>query len=312
MTATVEQQVVASTWKGFSYDLVANNLNGLTEYATTDARLTVRGSLLCGCTPWPTAYTHVSYSTPPQKTFPVSFLAEFSGIDYQQKTFFRDVIFTQASKGAPWLVASTGTYEAPKSLLSPTAHVVTSPPPAPQLTKAPSNFAGFFQQIDSTGSSTNSVPTGFATTPLLAALANGSRTSYGDYQADGVSTTTAHAVVQVSPHFAFPLSVDPGTTATYECFFMTITHTYTAPAGKVLVQTANRVTWTAALSPGSYSPLREDEEKNVCLIEVSGATKVQVLTTLGGPTLVTGTPANGTPVTATTTQGATTTTVPHT
>lgn len=110
------------------------------------------------------------------------------------------------------------------------------------------------------------------------------------------------------------LPVDPGTTATYECFFMTITPTYTAPTGKVLVQTANRVTWTAALSPGSHSPLREVEEKNVCLIEVGATTRVQLLTTLGAPTQVTGTPASGTPVTEATTQGSptTTTTIPRT
>ena len=114
----------------------------------------------------------------------------------------------------------------------------------------------------------------------------------------------------MSPQFAFPLSVDRGTTATYECFFMTITSTYSAPSGKVLVQTANRVAWTAALGSGNYSSVRE-EEKDICIIEAGAGTKVQLLSTLGGPTQVTGTVAIGVPVT-TTTQGVPSTTVPHT
>ena len=192
VTPTVEQRVVASTWKGFSYDMVANDLAGLSEYATTDARLAVQGSLLCGCLPWPMAYTHVSYSTPPQKTYPASFLAEFSGIDYQQKTFFRDVVFTQASKGEPWLVASTGTYEAPNGLLTPTAHVDTTPPPAPQLTTAPGHFAGFFQQLDSTGFTTSLLPTGFDTNSALSARVSGSRRHHDEYSAEGVQETSKH------------------------------------------------------------------------------------------------------------------------
>lgn len=290
---------MATTWRGFSYDLVANDLDGLSQYATQDAGLAVRGSLLCGCSPWPQAYSGASFSAPPQKTYPASFLAEFSGLNYRQKTFYRDVIFTQTSAGSPWLVASAGTYTAPHPLLAPTSKASTAPGSAPLLGTAPAKFAQFFEQLDSTGTTTNPVPTGFATTSFLTALVNGSTRSYDTDKSEGVRRTVSHQVVKVTPRFAVPASPGTATGATYECFFMDFATTYAAPSGKVLQQTVNSVVWTTLLAPGSYSSIREVEEKDVCIVEPSSGTGVDLSSTRGGPTEVSGDPGRGTPVTAT-------------
>jgi hypothetical protein len=287
--------------------MVANDLAGLSTYATANASNSVRGSLLCGCSPWPTAYRSVTFDTPPQQTWPLSFLAEFSGINYAQKSYLREVIFSQAAKGAPWLVVSTGTTQATASQLFPgSSDMTTAPPSSHWLTTAPQAFAKLFQQTDTTGSTAKAIPTYFIEGSFLRELIQGSEYSYSYYNRKHVTVTFSHAVLETTPRFA----VGTTSASTYECFMMQITTTQTAPSGYVLLQGNDSEPYTAALAAGSYSSIHETEVKDICLVELPTSGLVSLYSQLGGPTTVTGTSGSGTPIAdePTPTAGSTTTT----
>jgi hypothetical protein len=294
LNSTVEQHVVSTTWRGFSAEMVANDLAGLSTYATPNASNSVRGSLLCGCSPWPMAYRSVTFDTPPQQTWPLSFLAEFSGITYSQKSYLRDVIFTQAAKGAPWLVVSTGTTEGASSQLFPeSGDIATAPPSSHWLTTAPPAFANLFQQTDTTGSTAKAIPTYFIEGSFLRELIQGSESSYSYNNRKHVTVTFSHAVLETTPRFA----VGTTSASTYECFMMQITTTQTAPSGYVLLQGSDSEPYTAALPAGSYSSVHRTEVKDICLVELPTDGLVSLYSQLGGPTTITGTNGTGPPIT---------------
>jgi len=306
VNSTVEQHVVSTTWRGFSADMVANDLAGLSTYATSNASNSVRGSLLCGCSPWPMAYRSVAFNTPPEQTWPLSFLAEFSGINYSQKSYLRDVIFSQAASGAPWLVASTGTTQGASSQLFPGPSDITAPPSSHWLTTAPQAFANLFQQTDTTGSTAKAIPTYFIEGSFLRELIQGSESSHSYYLRKHVTVTFSHSVLETTPRFA----VGTTSASTYDCFMMQITTTQTAPSGYVLVQGNDSEPYTAALPAGSYSSVHETELKDICLVELPTDGLVSLYSQLGGPTTITGTSSTGTPITdePTPTAGSTATT----
>ena len=82
VTPAVEQQVLATTWTSFSVAFAEDDTTTMATESTPAAYAAAEGSLLCGCKPWPTAYASVSFSAPPQSSYPASFLAEFAGTDY--------------------------------------------------------------------------------------------------------------------------------------------------------------------------------------------------------------------------------------
>jgi hypothetical protein len=318
VTTAVMHQVAATTWSGFSAALVANDVSALARYTTPDAGKAVRGALLKGNDGnWPASYSAVAYSDPPQKRYPLSFLAEFSGENYQQRPLKRDVIFVQASKDAPWLIASLGSYISNGSALFENTQAITTPPirwRTTTLTSAPTRLVKLFQQVDTTGEPTAD-SAGFITfRTLLPTLLTTSERTYRLDKGEKLTSTWTHSVKDVTPRFLVSNGPQGETVSGYECFMMQLTHVATAPSGYVFQQQWDGRPYTTALAPGTYASISETDLLDVCFLNppTGLAAGVSVFTQLGGPVTVTGTEGQGAPISAlpTAPTATTTTTVP--
>lgn len=288
VNTTVEQSVVSTTWAGFSTALVANDFQDLGTYATPDAARAMEGSLYCGCAPTPSAYSSVSFSAPPQSTYPVYFLGQFEKKNYAQEALTEQVIFVQSAANAPWVVAYV-TDSLGNGLLPASANLTATPPAEPSLGSAAQSFASFFQELDNTGKASSTLPTGYSPGTFIQKLATASIRGYTERKAAGEDVTFTHSISEVSPRFATAASsTTPGWGAEV-CFVMTEVRTYKYSDGTPLVQTGNLKAWTALLPAGSYSTIRETYVIDVCVVQYSPGTKRYVVGNLGGVYAASGT-----------------------
>lgn len=292
VNATVEQAVVDTTWAGFSTALVANDFQELATYATLDAARAMEGSLYCGCAPTPSAYTNVSFSAPPQSTYPAYFLAQFAKKDYAQRSLTEQVMFVQSTAGAPWLVDYVTDSLGSGGLLPPSANLTATPPAEPSLGSAPQSFATYFQALDNTGKTTSSLPTGYSSDTFIQQLITTSSHEYADDKATGEDVSYTHTISDVSPRFATAPSPTTPRWGAEMCFVMTEVRTYKHSDATPLVQTGALKSWTALLPAGSYSMIHETFAIEVCVLQYSPSGRRLLIGNLGGVYAASGTPAS--------------------
>ncbi len=289
ITAAIEQQVVATTWTGFSTAFADGDRTGIAQYTTAEADQAIDGSFDCGCPPWPTAYTSVSFSAPPQSSYPISFLAEFVGVNYDNSPLTKEVVFSQGSPGAPWLIAHLGSFVNGEPISDLSSNVSAAPPAVPTLiTQVPETFATYFNTLDNTGKPPTPRPPGFSSNNYLSEVIGQSEQAYLTETAGGYKDVNAHAVGSVSP--AFAVEENGQIEAVELCFYLDISTTVTRTNGSPVVQRADRSTFGNLLAPGSYSSLHETQTEDNCVSESITGTSY-LLTNLGGISLITGVPS---------------------
>ena len=289
ITAVIEQQVVATTWTGFSTAFADGDRTGIAQYTTAEADQSIEGSFDCGCPPWPTAYTSVSFSAPPQSSYPISFLAEFVGVNYDNSPLTKEVVFTQASSGAPWLIAHLGSFVNGEPISDLSSNVSAAPPAVPTLiTQVPETFATYFNTLDNTGKPPTPRPPGFSSNNYLTEVIGQSEQAYLTETTGGYKDVNTHVVGPVSPVFAVE---ENGQIRGVEmCFYLDISTTVTRTNGAPVVQPADQSTFGNLLAPGSYSSLHETQNEDNCVSESITGTSY-LLSTLGGISSITGVPS---------------------
>lgn len=287
ITPAVEQAVVRTVWLPFSDALALDDLGTLRNLTTPSAFDTVTGALDCGCQPWPPAYTSVSFSAPPQTSYPLSFLAEFDGQDYDHSPMTKEVVFTQAAAGAPWLVAYVGAFFNGTPVFTPGADLVTAAPALQVPLSTPENaFVQYFQQIDSTGN--DELPSGLGADTFLQQETSDSLTHRQDDLRAGWTDTFTHSLADSSN--PFPVSPPGSETQIEACFTMRYQDVVTAPASDPIVQLSGEGPFPASLAAGTYSSVTETGDVQICFVaDLNG--EAWMTTNWGGYRSFSGTPA---------------------
>ncbi|MGD0381852.1 MAG: hypothetical protein ABSC30_17930 [Acidimicrobiales bacterium] len=282
VTPQVESQVVATTWSAFAAAFAEDDPANLQATATPSVVQVVDGWLSCDCAPWPVAVTGVSYSAPPQTTYPLSFYAEIQGATYDGTPLDKEAVFSQSGPSSPWLVAYLGSFIEAEPLLGNTgADLQTAPPPVPSdITKVPQEFADFFQQLDTTGQAP-ALPAGFKSDGNLKEDIQESEQTYAARKKGKLADTFTHSIEQISPVFSSPYG-------DLVCATMTIGDVVTSTSGAPIVQPTNRSQWGNLLAPGSYTSVNEQLVHDECFLEQPGGSTI-VTSEMGGPVSITGT-----------------------
>jgi hypothetical protein len=280
VTPQVESAVVDTTWNAFADAFAEDNTSALQTTATQSVAQVVQGWFTCGCAPWPVAVSHVSYSAPPQSAYPIYFFAEIEGTLYDGTPLIKEVVFSQTGPTQPWLVAYLGGFVGAGPLLGSAQNVQTGPGHVSSaITKAPEDFAEFFQTLDQTGK-TPALPDGFRNDGIMKEAITGSEQSYDDRQHAHLSDAYVHSVADVSPVFASPYG-------DLVCITMDIGDVVTPGQGSTIRQPTNRSQWGNLLAPGAYSSVNIRSVFDVCFFKETDG-PVLVVSNMGGPISITG------------------------
>jgi hypothetical protein len=281
VTPAVEKDVVNSTWMTFADAFAEDDVATLKELSTPSVYLVVTGAFACGCPPWPPQVTGASYSAPPQTSYPISFWAELEGHDYNGTAMTKEIVFTQASAQAPWLVADIGAFWGGQpelgSNVNETDPAPTSPTPIATLAN---DFAQYLQTVDTTGNTTPSA--GVLDDYYLEQTITNTR--WAEDQANGWNDRWTHTVQETSIPFALSSFQD----SDLACFTMSFQSVVTSANGKPIVQPADQSLFPPLLPAGSYSSVTENGEADTCFVTENGP-GAYMLTTYSGLYSVTGT-----------------------
>ena len=275
MTASLENDVITSTWQTFALAFQQDDLATLSTVATPSVQEVVAGYFLCGCGPWTTFSRQISFSAPPQSAYPRYLMAEIQGQNYNQTPLNKEVVFGQAAPGQPWLVAYLGAYDVAGPLFSTGGGSGNGPPqtlPNP-LTSVPSEFQAWAQRLDTTGVG-NPLPPHFGSSGISSEVVAGTARNHAYAHANGLTETFSHHVDGVSPVFGTP-------SGNLMCESMTVTEQVDSKSGDRIVQPSDRSIWTAALPPGVYRTLKTTEEVDTCFLEQPTGT-IYEQTNMGG------------------------------
>lgn len=266
VTQAVAQDVLASTWAGFAHAMLSNDRSLLTAYTTPSALNDANATLDCGCITGPMTYSSTAISTPPQSSYPLSFLADLSGLGYNQQSQTWVVVFTKTSPATPWLIAIFTSYAEGNGL---DGYVSNSTSPSITvhypLQDAPQAYADFFQSLDSTLDVGNGVPANYAHDNILNSEVARTTEINEKQQAAGLHNSYTHSVDQVSPVFA--QVVDGSVYGEEECFSVAVTDDVTSTNGSPIIQPENQSNWGYRIPPGSYSALKFKQEDAACVGE---------------------------------------------
>jgi hypothetical protein len=283
VTPQVEQAVVNSTWDTFTDAFAEDDIATVQELTTPSAYQLVTGAFACGCPPWPPQFSEVSFSAPPQTSYPISFWAEFEGQDYDGESMTKEVVFTQASAGAPWLVSDFGAYYNGAPVLGTNTNdadapvLVTTP-----ITTVANAFAQYIQTVDTTGNTT--YPSGIVAGQYIEESITNQQWTLD--QQNGWKAAWTHTVDGTSSAFAIPAY--PGNVLA--CFAMGFQNVTTSIKGTAIVQPADQNVFPRLLAPGSYSSVTTTGVADLCFLEYPDGT-ARLLTNYAGDTSVTGTPS---------------------
>ncbi|HXQ75943.1 MAG TPA: hypothetical protein VN791_05550 [Acidimicrobiales bacterium] len=276
VTPQVEQEVVATTWQAFATAFAEDDVADIEATSTPSVQQMVTGWFSCGCTPWPVASTQVSYSAPPQTSYPLSFMAELDGTLYDGTPLDKQAVFTQAAPTAPWLVAYVGSYTGGEPVLGTwgTSLQAAAPPVPSDITAAPQELADFFQVVDQAGM-VPALPPGFVDDTYLKQTVSQAQQDVDNRAQLHQEVTLTHTIEQISPVFA-------STGGDVVCADMTLSSVTTSARGGSLVQSPDYHPWGHLLAPGSYPAVTDLERYDVCFFEDESGT-IQLFSDMGGP-----------------------------
>jgi len=283
VTLSVAQQVFDTTWKPFANAFVDGDDVGMDRFTTPTVQHVIAAAFACGCRPWPTAYSQVSFTAPPQSTYPLSFYAEITGQDYDGTTQWRQVVFTQASATAPWLISFMGAFNEGSAILgTPATDTLAAPSPA-SAAMANADGAALATFLDHLDANTNpSPPPGFLVPGWLASVISEENQGLATETKDGDVSTTVHAVGTPSLTFAGPYLA-------LECFPISFTATYRNANGTPLVQPQDQDGFGLFQAPGTFSSITQTGVNDWCLD--SDGVHTEITTIWGGVYQSVGTPA---------------------
>jgi hypothetical protein len=269
----VAQDVLATTWVGYAHAMVSDDRAALTAYTTPSALDVSIATLDCGCLSGPMTYSTTAISTPPQRTYPLSFMAGLSGLGYNQQSQTWWVVFRKAAAAAPWVIAFIAGYTEGNGLDGFESNSAPSPMSVHYpLPDAPQAYANYFQHLDATGDLGDGAPTDFAKDNILNYEVSSTAELDARRKAAGFHQTFTHAVDQVSAVFA--QVADGSLVGSMECFSMKLTDDVTSATGAPIVQPADQQVWGYLIPPGSFASISFTSEDDVCVEEdaVSGIT----------------------------------------
>jgi hypothetical protein len=287
VNATVENQVIATTWKTFSTALAEDDMVTLATVSTPQVQQLVQGYFACGCEPWPVGDDGISFSAPPTTNYPRYFYADISGHNYDGTPLYKEVVFSQASASNPWLVSYVGAYVHSSALFGPTAvNLLEEPATVPDgPTTIPREVAFFFQNLDQTGSRTG-MPKGMTDSGIMKELIDSSLQTRANYALSHFTGRYTHTVDSVSPIFPGP---KPG--GDLICDAMTVRDVITPAAGYAIAQTEDHPDWGNQLGPGNYGSLTVTDLHDQCFDEqIDGS--MAVIIDMSGTVSIVGTPAD--------------------
>jgi hypothetical protein len=283
VTPAVEQAVTNSTWKAFATAFATDDLATVQSLTTASGYNTVTGGFDCGCEPWPTAFSAVSYSAPPQTTYPISFLAEYTGKNYDGTTLTKEVVFSEQAGGAPWKIAYFGGFTGGLTLLGTNTNDAKAAPAEPSSMAVVANeFVQYIQTLDTTGKET--LPAGIVPDQYIYETLTANQ--YELDKANGWTSTWTHTVVDTSQPFA--ATALPGSAEA--CFTLGYKHVVSNADGKPIVQPPDQSLFPPQLAPGSYSSVTQVGSADICFQETPDG-KSSMITNWGGAYTESGAPA---------------------
>jgi hypothetical protein len=282
VTLTLQEvsEAYQATWPGFAQGFAQQNFTTMRKYATPEMVQAVIGSYGCGCGPWPAKSPTVRFSFPTEHQYPLSFLAEIPGTEYDGSPLGREVVFSEADSTAPWRVTYMVAFSGTRSYLGPSA--LRAPPRMRfHITIVGGQFASFFQTVVNTG-----VPSPDDNWPQTGSVKDevdrylqikASIEQLGDTQQITFAPTD-HSI-------AFAAS-----SGDIMCGVIHASALVTTPPGMPTVQPADRSLWGTLLAPGSYSTLTKSGTHDYCfLARRSGLTSP--ISFLGGTYQIVGQPS---------------------
>jgi hypothetical protein len=274
--SSLENDVINSTWQTFSLAFEQDDLTTLASVSTPSIQKVISGYFLCGCGPWTNVTREVSFSAPPQSGFPRYLLAEVESQNYNQTPLNKEVVFSQAAPEQPWLVAYLGAYGVAGPLFTNDGGSSWTGPPGSvphTLSSVPHAFELWAQQLDTTGLEPP-LPPHMSSDGITSTVVSDAARAHAADQINGLSDTFSHTLQAVSPVFGTP-------SGNLICAAASLTETVTSKSGDHIVQPQDRSVWTAALAPGTYRTLTEQDEVDSCYLEWPSGT-IWEQTNMGG------------------------------
>ena len=212
----------------------------------------------------------MNLSVPPQRAYPISFLAEVQETDYTEQPLVVEAVFSQASAGAPWLISYLVSYVGAPPLLHSSSDAPV--PATPQdISAVDGQLASFFQTVFNTGSPpANSWPqSGSIKQETDTVIADRKALAQNKFQEALTYSPGTH-----SPPFNAPgLEVMCGEIRSHSVT--------TTTSGSPIVQPADQSTFGQELPAGSYASVTNDGIRDACWdVNPSGA--VAPITFFGG------------------------------
>ncbi len=262
LTAAIAQNVFDTSWPQFALDFAIGNTSGLAQFATTDVQHAVQGWFDCGCGPWPTAYQGVNMTAPPENAYPLSFLAEVQEHDYSQQPMVVEVVFSQSTASAPWLISYVVSYIDGSPLLTGTTMDSVPRATSTDVAAVGGQIANFFQSTFDTGTPPNTWPQTGAIQQETQRILSGRATNGQDnFTEDLHYTAGPHSVAFATPYGPFMCGEVRSHSVT------------TSATNAPIVQSASYAPFGPQLQPGSYSSVASDSLRDVCWgVSIDGST----------------------------------------
>lgn len=165
LNAHTAHTVFKSLWPKFALAYATGNTAGIDRYVDADVQNAIMGWFYCGCGPQPTAYQRVDLTAPPERGYPLSFLAEVQAKEYSTQSDVIEVVYTKRTPRSQWRIA----YLVPYANGSPMLDATTMNTPAPKapvdVAQVGDQLAAFFQAVYETGEPATTWPQSGALLP---------------------------------------------------------------------------------------------------------------------------------------------------
>jgi len=282
LTPAVEQRVIRTTWTTFATAFATNDLSGMQATSTKEVQRAIAGNFDCGCGAWPTANTAINYSAPAQDSYPLYFMAEMSGRDYDGTPLVKEVAFMQAAPNQPWLVAFIGAYVNSGPIFG-TANnqfvTASGDTMSDNVINAGSELADYLDQADQTNTQPPT-PQSWYTTDVLTEITQDTLSGHRTHLSDGFQDAYSRRDIDQSAMFVVPGGKVQF--ATMETAIVVID-----PNGRGIVQPQDRSTWGNLLAPGTYHQIVLHLTDQECFGETSTG-QITLQTSFGGDYSMTG------------------------
>jgi len=201
------QNVVSALWPLFFHYATLDDEPGLLTIATPQVEEEMESNYVgCQCDlGLSDRYTALEVTAPPEKNYPISFLAEIDQIGEPDQPEVQLVIFERAGPVAPWMITTYASYGGTNHTVTPDLPFLTpvlDPPPSESSFE---ELAQLFQSLRETGSSpSGDIWDGTLADPkiepgdLLRSLVD----SWKLFSEAGVTTRARFEVTNLSPSFA--------------------------------------------------------------------------------------------------------------